>query len=272
MGKHNRGQMGFQPRGKWTTGEEKKECKNCDYIKNDKGFNIKIHPEVFSAIFFLCAKIEQEWQMLLKGGETGDQVIINGYYIPKQEVTGSTVKNLDAIDEEFIIENDIVATIHSHSTMGVFFSHTDDEFTNMSHIKHHIVVNNRHELVAKSRYDLPCGMAKFADSKVMTLIPGIDSVEGFENITKKTFAGFHTGNGYHHNNNGTFQGSRSKIFPKIKDVKDDEFVRNKWGVWVMKNTLSPEDLAELIQFEEFEEECAPKDGEGQMEYLPPPKD
>lgn len=269
MGK-NKGHMGFQPRGKWTTGEEKKECKNCDYIKNDKGFNIKIHPEVYSAIFFLCSKIEQEWQMLLKGVETGDQVIVNGYYIPKQEVTASTVKNLDAIDEEFIIENDIVATIHSHSNMGVFFSHTDDEFTNMSHIKHHIVVNNRHEMVAKSRHDLPCGMAKFADSKVMTLIPGVDSVIGLENITKRTYAGFNTGNGHH--GNGNFRGSRSRVFPKVKDAGDDEFIRNKWGAWVMKSTLSPDDLLELIQLEDFEEEHAPKEGSGQLEYLPPPMD
>lgn len=271
MGKGNRGHMGFQARQKWTTGEEKKECKNCDYLKDDKGFAIKIHPDTFSAIFFLCEKIETEWQMLLKGVENNGEVIVSGYYIPVQEVTSSTVKNLDAIDEEFIRDNEIVATIHSHANMNVFFSGTDDEFTNMSHIKHHIVINNEHKMVAKSRYDLPCGMAKFADSKVMTLIPAVQSVEGMENITKKIYQGFHSGNN-HNSNNQTPNNNRngrfiSKIYPKVKDAEEDEFVRNKWGAWVLKKNLSTDDLLELIELEEMEaEQVVPKDS--QIEYLP----
>lgn len=270
MGK-NKGYLGFQAKvpQKWTTGEEKRECKNCDYLHNDKGYAIKIHPEVFSVIFFLCDKVETEWQMLLKGSETENEVIVNGYYIPKQEVTSSTVKNLDAIDEEFIIENDIIATIHSHASMNVFFSQTDDEFTNMSHIRHHIVINNDHKLVAKSRYDLPCGMAKFAESKVMTLIPSVSEAEGIDNIVKKTYQGFHSGN----HSSGKVYSTRdrrylSKLFPKVKDAADDEYVRNKWGVWVMKNTLEPEEMLELIQLEEFEE-LEKNEEEGNTSHIGP---
>lgn len=171
---------------KWTTGEAPKVCTKCDYV-DDTGFAIQFHPDVLSAVFYLCREVKTEWQMLLVGAEVGQKVVVNGYYIPKQEVTASTVTNLEAIDREFIDSRDIVGTIHSHSDMGVFFSTVDDEFTNMSWIKHHVVVNNKHDFVAKSRYDLKCGGVKFVDSKVETMIPTSQAAEGSEKIAKKVY-------------------------------------------------------------------------------------
>jgi len=171
---------------KWHTGSEAKVCESCSWV-GEEGYIIALHPEVLSVAFYLCKEIKTEWQMLLSGSVVDRKVNCTGYYIPKQEVTYSTVKNLEAIDKEFIESHEIVATIHSHSDMGVFFSPVDDEFTNMNWIKHHVVINNKHDFVAKSRHDLPCSGVKFVNSVVETMVPSIDTVEGQDKITKHEY-------------------------------------------------------------------------------------
>ena len=179
----------------WDTGDDtsSKICKSCDWSDNLVAGSIKITPEVYTVIKKLCSDVKDEWQMLLKGEEreNGD-VYVDGYYIPKQEVTGATVKNLDCIDQEFIDTNRIVATIHSHSTMSCFFSATDEEFTNMSMIDTHIVVNNKGEHKACMKTNLPCGMVKFFDTKVNVdyTMPDVE-VEGQDNIQKRTVKSYY---------------------------------------------------------------------------------
>lgn len=181
---------GYKKDDGWDTGDEVREAKDCSFCPGKDGFNISIDQPVMAAIFGLCETIKDEWQMFLKGSVVDRLVLIDGYYVPKQEVTGASVKNLDVVDQEFIAREHIVATIHSHSSMGVFFSATDDEFTNMSFIKHHIVVNNNHSFVAKSRVDLPCGMVKFMNSTVhVTTVPTV-AVVGIEKIGRKSYGGY----------------------------------------------------------------------------------
>ena len=185
---------------KWQAGEAPKVCEQCSFVGED-GFHIKIHPDVLGVAFALCKEIDVEWQILLSGSVNGNDVLVTGYYVTKQEVGAAHVKNLDNITKKFIEDNDIVATMHSHANMDVFFSPTDDEFTNMNFIKHHAVINNKHEFVAKSRHDLPCGGVKFVVSVVETMIPTVKDVVGVEKIKKyeypahqqSEFSGFHTG-------------------------------------------------------------------------------
>lgn len=241
---------------KWSAGEAPKVCTKCDYV-DDKGFRILIHPDVLAAVFHLTREIKMEWQMLLSGAVLGQEVMINGYYIPKQEVTSSTVTNLEAIDQKFIDDRDIVATIHSHSDMGVFFSQVDDEYTNMSWIKHHVVVNNKGEFVAKSRHDLKCGGVKFVDSKVETMIPTATKAEGVENISKKVWSnggwGSHSSGGTNNNNVGHVgrhypadEDSYYSAYDKAHAAKDEYIPwwmeeENAYvkvdGVWVPKSRL-----------------------------------
>lgn len=178
---------------KWQAGEAPKVCEQCSYV-GEGGFKVLIHPDVLGAAFHLCKEIGTEWQMFLSGSVDGNRVYCTGYYIPKQEVTHSTVKNLEAVDKKFIEDRDIVATIHSHALMGVFFSPTDDEFTNMSFIKHHVVINNSHEFCAKSRHDLPCGGVKFVTSQVETIIPTVDEAVGKDKIGKYEYKSEYAGN------------------------------------------------------------------------------
>lgn len=249
---HNANKNGWSSQSAWNTGEAPaKECTECSFSKERGGYAIRIHPDVFGAIFRLCETVKEEWQMLLSGGVQENLVFINGYYIPKQQVTASSVKNLEAIDKEFIDENSIVATIHSHSTMGVFFSATDDEFTNMSFIQHHIVVNNKGDFVAKSRIDLPCGMMKFVPAKVETLIPTSTPLIGEDKIEIRRFVPTHVQNDQgwrnndytppaHHNN-----GYRAPYQEGRKHWADDNYIKDKRGIYVHKTALTPQEREDL---------------------------
>lgn len=244
---------GWSARSSWNTGEPPpKECKDCSFSEGRRGYALRIHPDVFGAIFRLCETVKEEWQMLLSGGVQENVVFVNGYYIPKQQVTAASVKNLEAIDKEFIEENSIIATIHSHSDMGVFFSPTDDEFTNMSFIQHHIVVNNKGDFVAKSRIDLPCGMVKFVASKVETLIPTATPLIGEDKIEVRRFINPHGQNdqGWR-NNDYTPPASHDNGYRPAhhqagrQHWMDDNYIKDKRGIYVHKNTLTLQERDDL---------------------------
>lgn len=219
----------------WNTGTETSCADNCSY--GDKSIGepeIHIPYEILKVIGYLCTTVSVEWQMLLKGTEEIvdgiTKVEITGYYIPKQEVSPSTVKNIDNISRTFLKEQGIVAGIHSHSDMGVFFSVVDEE-TNKSAIRHHIVVNNKLEFVARSRFKLPCGMEFFKDSKLNIDTPPVKvlDVEGIGNIENKGYGtaedlsdtGWNTGtvNGNKTGNGTSNYGWSGKTQPK-EDVID----------------------------------------------------
>lgn len=172
----------------WDTGDAPKVCTNCDFHSSTEKQKFLIDHEVWRALMSICSSVKLEWQALLTGEIKPDGTIhITGYYIPKQEVTASSVKNLDLIDDVVIAEKCIIAGVHSHGNMACFFSSTDVEDTNLSLIKHHIVVNNRSEYKAQSRVDLPCGMAKFIEGEVFTIGEPDVTIVGLENIGERKF-------------------------------------------------------------------------------------
>lgn len=190
--------MTYDPNNKWEVDaiDLAEECSFCD----DQTRLFLISPVVLSTIRVLCKEIKKEWQILLKGEETKDGIYVTGYYIPKQEVTASTVTNNDDIDADFCKKHSIIGTCHSHSSMGVYFSNTDDEHTNMSFLKHHIVTNNDGKFKAISRVELPCGMTKFVDAIVQMEVPNVEKkdVEGIDNIEEKTYTTtYHAGGKYY---------------------------------------------------------------------------
>ena len=171
---------------KWDTGKTDKCIKDCDYSDKFEAGKLFITPEIQAVTRKLCDSIKDEWQILLKGKAVNGDMVCDGYYIPKQEVTSSSVKNLDCIDADFIKEHSIVATIHSHSNMGVFFSSVDEEKTNLSPINYHVVVNNKGDYKAVFKFELPCGLVTMLDVK-MTLLSQVGEIEleGVENIKKE---------------------------------------------------------------------------------------
>ena len=182
---------------KWTTQDtsdsEKRVAEDCSWSEKYTGGTFHISPEVMSVIKKLCDVVKDEWQMLLIGHEDKNDVYIWDYYIPKQEISAASVENKDCIGKDEIDKMGIIATMHSHSDMGVFFSSVDEEYTNLSLIRHHIVVNNKGEMKATTRYLLPCKMEKFFDATVVVDTPSVDIIKDIENIERKVYtvnAGF----------------------------------------------------------------------------------
>lgn len=251
---HNNGhhkQVTNQGPTKWTTGDVPKTCTNCDWVpKEEQAYELLFHPDVYSAIYWMCDNHKEEWQLLLTGTIQGGNVYCTGYYTPKQETGPSYVKNLDCIDDVFIKEHDVVAGIHSHGDMAVFYSATDDEMTNHSLIKHNAVINNKYEIEAKSRVDLPCGMVKFVKSHVKVLIPRAAKVEGYENVTKRTYTYSNPGwtaQGF--TGHGQRQSAASDDYWKQKAAKAacliNGFVRQASGIYVHHHRLTYAELGEL---------------------------
>ncbi len=168
----------------WHTGTkpEDKLASTCSLAQDE--CKIILTQELYLMTRKLCSKVKEEWQMLLSGEMQGNDVFLNGYYIPKQEITGASVKNLDCIDKKFIEENKILATIHSHSSMKTFFSSVDMNDTNLQSLHYHIVTNNDGEFTAAHKVVLPCGLFKMVDAKIQ-LEESTSDITGIENITKR---------------------------------------------------------------------------------------
>jgi hypothetical protein len=168
----------------WDTGTERELAKDCSFC--DYEATIILSDEVLSVMQRLCDIIKEEWQILLIGTDDGMTVKCTDYYIPEQEYGGAHVHQKECVNAKMIEEMGIVCGAHSHSTFAPYFSATDD-ITNNSLIRNHLVTNNAGKFVATKRVDLPCGMKKFVDAKVirdLPELPTIKKVKGIKRMTK----------------------------------------------------------------------------------------
>lgn len=174
----------------WHTGTPANDnyCSKCEYSEKQKNeTRIYLTPDIYALLTRMVDIVKTEFQVLLTGRIENGNPVINDYYIPKQRVTGATVKNDDCIDAAMIAERGIIATVHSHAGMGVFFSGTDVNETNLNAaIKYHIVINNKMEYCAVEIVSLPCGMKTTRNISFSLTLPETD-ITGLDNITKETF-------------------------------------------------------------------------------------
>jgi proteasome lid subunit RPN8/RPN11 len=176
-----------------TEGSGCREAKDCSYSEQDKQI-ILLQPEVYVVITRLLGMYDKEWQMLLTGIVSEKGCNVTGYYIPKQITSYATVKNMDCIDKELVGRLGVVATIHSHVGMGVGFSATDHEYTNMSNlIGYHVVCNNKLEFNGVRQATLPCGLVKLIKTDVRIAFPEVDIVD-LENIEEQKYIAPSLGN------------------------------------------------------------------------------
>ena len=171
---------------KWEV-ELPKMATDCSYCDAEAKPRFVLTPKVIATVRKLCTDIKLEWQMLLIGDETDDGIFLYDYYIPKQEVGAASVINKDEIDLNFVTKKKIICGIHSHGEIGVGWSNTDDECTNHSFIKNNIVTNNKGDYLAKRRIELPCGLVKFQDARVIMKTPEVKKIKGFDNIEERKY-------------------------------------------------------------------------------------
>jgi len=171
-----------------------------------------------------------EWLGLLKGQELRSDNkgwIVKDIYIPEQKVTGSS-----AVKKENGEPEDVFGIIHSHHSMGTFWSGTDEKHAN-SNFDVSLVVDSDMNIKGICKVETPCG-------KRMHIEPDIDVINEYdkmlewademkdEKIKKKTYttgntrwAGYGGYNSYYRNNK-----SKKKSNKKSKD-KSKKKSKNK---------------------------------------------
>lgn len=125
----------------WDSGME---FVNCDAGKG-KDFKVEIMPRAKAKIDLLMKHREHiEWLAFLMGEIQWDKnyAVVTDLYIPDaQDNTVGDVENINCSDE---VRKQIIGVIHSHHSMGCFFSRDDFEFLNKNH-NISIVVSNLHK-------------------------------------------------------------------------------------------------------------------------------
>ena len=196
----------------WSSNLHVSKDNKCPHIE-DPETDIIIPYSLWQKIMGLTCDISTEWL-----GYLGASRLTDGKWkaidikIPPQEVTGSNVKPTDTIHSEGVI--------HSHVSMGAFFSGTDDDYLNENH-DFSIVVNKRGETKAVLRHKLPCGSMTLIDAKVVVEMPEAPDVSAFitsakENITEHTYVSSYQ-NVKNKKTRCGFLGKTQKIINKHRD-------------------------------------------------------
>jgi hypothetical protein len=129
---------------------------------------VKLAPIVKKKINFLMKKFKNlEWLAYLVGKEN----YVEDLFIPNQTVTAGSV-NVDPNTPQS--PNPTIGVIHSHHSMGTFFSGTDDAYINLNHNISIVVAHDG--MKAQARLKTPCGALKTVEAKVIIDL-GVDMDE-----------------------------------------------------------------------------------------------
>lgn len=170
--------------------------------------------EVQHLIDLLMKKFEHsEWLAYL----IGEGTIVTGLFIPKQRATSGSVH----VDPETPMPTEpIVGVIHSHHSMGHFFSHTDDSYINMNH--NVSIVVSTSGMKAQIRVKTPCGALKVIEADVETKIPIDIDTEAFLKMVDERV----------NTNPVSYMGCLGAIVPRrfVSDDNDLEDWRSRFGI------------------------------------------
>jgi len=163
----------------WKSDLEISKDDKCPYMSDDHKPTIIVPFEIWNKIMKLTRELDTEWLGYLHGSHLQDgNWKVTDITVPKQEVTGATVKPTETHSSEGVV--------HSHVNMGVFFSSTDDDYLNENH-DFSIVVNQSGESKAIVRKTLPCKTLSVVDADVSIEFPESD-VEEFLKEARKNIA------------------------------------------------------------------------------------
>ena len=176
----------FVDKSVWTADRQTvNSCELCD----QRPPVVEITPSLLVKTETLLGKYpHKEWIAYLVGNQNDNLYRLTDLRIPKQEQSSAT-SDIDEADQTD--QADVIGTIHSHHTMGAFFSGTDDKYLVPNHPVAIIVANSG--WACKVRRELPCGhylamKAKLQTASVVNV--DIDSLihTADEKISEKTYA------------------------------------------------------------------------------------
>ena len=149
----------------------------CGLVKEKP--TVYLFLEVNAKIQALNEKMKsKEWLgYLLGNGDDGDYIITD-IVVPPQEI--STV-SVDVLPEA-VSPDGCIGVIHSHHTMGTFFSGTDKKYVNSNHNVSIVVSGD--EFKATTRTKAQCGILVQRDAEVKLLTPKLDTEKWLEESVK----------------------------------------------------------------------------------------
>jgi proteasome lid subunit RPN8/RPN11 len=139
----------------WKSGLETTVCGMVPSAK------VQIHPLAHQKIQALMGEFKnQEWLGYLTGKVKDGTFLVRDVVIPKQEASVASVQVL----AQARTPEKLIGVIHSHHTMGSFFSGTDEEFINANHNLSIVVSVQGYK--AEVRLKAPCGALVKKEAKV----------------------------------------------------------------------------------------------------------
>lgn len=168
----------------WDTGYEALEDEECPDMDVDR--TLILYNSVYFKIRSMMDEMNRkEWMGYLKGFEDDGDIYIEDIYIPEQTVTSANVNNEEEQPE------DSIGMVHSHHSMGAFWSGTDRSSI-IHQNKANMVVDSDMEMEATTLVDLPCGRTAVVDADVLVMNEGDDfedwAEEQEDKIQTKTYS------------------------------------------------------------------------------------
>lgn len=111
---------------------------------------------------------DQEWIAGLKGEKREDHWYVDSLFLAEQTNTRSTTEFTTKGDEDLAKEPNIIGWIHSHNTMSVFQSCTDEKTASQHNVS--ITVNNKKDFFCTIKKKLSCGREFLIETDVELLI------------------------------------------------------------------------------------------------------
>ena len=142
-----------------------KPVENCPHTRKSCGV-VNMSPELISQLAAAVYDVD-EWAIVLTGErrENGYVIDVTDYFVPPQERSGGNVVVRDVdTDANGYLEDGrrVVGVIHSHHTMGAFFSRTDVTTLNTRFPMSIVIAQNKRtylgfEYQGVGKVVLPCG-------------------------------------------------------------------------------------------------------------------
>lgn len=158
-------------------------CVQHEYAGCAKPVHVRIYPRALSKICYLMQNVKTEWACDLLGTKSEDDNLvifhIQDIHLFEQRATFSTVDRLGGVHP------DAIGVLHSHHTMGCFFSHTDDQFANENHDLSGVIseVSNAEGLLLPYKVKFTCrikgdcGKYVRRDNVYISIVPDHNVVE-----------------------------------------------------------------------------------------------
>jgi hypothetical protein len=162
--------------------ETVKDCSKCP-----TEYTLEIEPLAKVKIKALLNKYRSlEWLAYL----VGENNRVKDLLIPEQCVSGARVDDVHFPNDHPDAKR-VIGVIHSHHSMGNFFSGTDDSYINQNHDISLVATHDK--VTGKVRYKLPCGAFKDIEIKILDVYNVDFNEEEFvkaagEKIKEKTYS------------------------------------------------------------------------------------